>query len=115
MKRNLTCIICPRGCALSVEMDGDCVAVTGNSCPKGKQYAIDECTHPTRTVTSSMRVQNRSGKMVSVKTEKPVPKDRIFEVMQLIRSENAVAPVKIGDIMIKNICGTNIIATKNVD
>lgn len=115
MKRNLTCIICPRGCTLSVDMDNDDITVTGNSCPKGKQYAIDECTNPTRTVTSSVNVWNRDNTMVSVKTEKAVPKDKIFEVMKYIRSKNAIAPIRIGDIIIKDIYGTNVIATKNID
>mgnify|MGYP001529242129 CR=1 FL=1 len=56
MTRDMTCIICPRGCALKVEINGDNITVTGNGCPKGKQYPIDECTNPTRTVTSSVRV-----------------------------------------------------------
>lgn len=115
MKRDLTCIICPRGCALSVDIDGDNLTVTGNSCPKGKEYAINECTNPTRTVTSTVSVWNRGNKTVSVKTAKPVKKDKIFEVMKLIRSKNAIAPIKIGDIIIKDVYGTDIIATKNID
>ena len=73
MKRNLTCIICPRGCSLTVEIDGNDIKVSGNSCPKGQQYAIDEITHPTRTVTSTVRISNRENSMVSVKTAKPIP------------------------------------------
>ena len=115
MTRDMTCIICPRGCALKVEIEGDNITVTGNSCPKGKQYAIDECTNPTRTVTSSVRVENREDTMVSVKTASPVPKDKIFEVMRLIRAKSVCAPVGIGDIIIKDVFGTNIFATKNIE
>ncbi len=115
MTRDMTCIICPRGCALKVEINGDNITVTGNSCPKGKQYAIDECTNPTRTVTSSVRVENRDDTMVSVKTASPVPKDKIFEVMSLIRAKSVCAPVGIGDIIIKDVFGTNIVATKNIE
>ena len=114
MSQNLTCIICPRGCALTVTKSKGNLTVTGNSCPKGKQYAIDECTNPTRTVTSSVRVENREDTMVSVKTASPVPKDKIFEVMSLIRAKSVCAPVKIGDIIIKDVFGTNIVATKNI-
>ena len=113
MKRNLTCIICPRGCAM--EIDLDTMKVTGNSCPKGEQYAIDECTDPVRTVTSSVRVSNRENTMVSVKTEQPVSKSRLFDVMKEIRAVKTLAPVKIGDIIIKDVYGTNIVATKNID
>ena len=114
MTRDMTCIICPRGCALKVKIEGENITVSGNSCPKGKQYAIDECTNPTRTVTSSVRVENREDTMVSIKTEKPVPKDKIFEVMRLIRAKSVCAPVKIGDVIIKDAFGTNIVATKDI-
>ncbi len=114
MTRDMTCIICPRGCALKVEIENENITVSGNSCPKGKQYAIDECTNPTRTVTSSVRVENREDTMVSVKTESPVPKDKIFEVMRLIRAKSVCAPVKIGDVIIKDTFGTNIVATKDI-
>ncbi len=112
MKKQMTCIICPRGCSLTIETDG--MTVTGNACPKGKQYAIDECTNPVRTVTSTVRLANRNG-MVSVKTEAPVAKSAIFAVMKRIRTAKAQAPIKIGDVLISNVEGTNIIATKNVD
>ena len=115
MTRDMTCIICPRGCALKVEINGDNITVTGNSCPKGWQYAIDECTNPTRTVTSSVSVENREDTMVSVKTASPIPKDKIFEVMRLIRAKSVCAPVGIGDIIIKDVFGTNIVATKNIE
>lgn len=115
MTRDMTCIICPRGCALKVEINGDNITVTGNSCPKGEQYAIDECTNPTRTVTSSVRVENREDTMVSVKTASPIPKDKIFEVMCLIRAKSVCAPVGIGDIIIKDVFGTDIVATKNIE
>ena len=114
MTKDMTCIICPRGCALKVKIEGENITVSGNSCPKGKQYAIDECTNPTRTVTSSVRVENREDTMVSIKTEKPVPKDKIFEVMRLIRAKSVCAPVKIGDVIIKDAFGTKIVATKDI-
>ena len=114
MTRDMTCIICPRGCALKVEIENENITVSGNSCPKGKQYAIDECTNPTRTVTSSVRVENLEDTMLSVKTENPVSKDKIFEVMRLIRAKSVCAPVKIGDVIIKDAFGTNIVATKDI-
>lgn len=114
MTKEMTCIICPRGCALKVEVDGGKITVTGNSCKKGFQYALEECTNPTRTVTSSVRVENREDTMVSVKTAKPIPKEKIFKVMQKIREKSVCAPVRIGDVIIKDVFGTDIIATKNI-
>ena len=115
MKKTLTCIICPRGCTVSVEIDGENIKVEGNSCPKGEKYAVDECTNPTRTVTSVVRVLNRADTMVSVKTAEPIPKSHIFDVMEKIRGASVNAPVKIGDEIIGNVYGTKIIATKNID
>lgn len=115
MIKNLTCIICPRGCALTVDINGDDVTVKGNACPKGEKYGIDECTNPVRTVTSTVRIGNRIDTMVSVKTETPVAKEEIFTVMEAIRNTTVNAPIKIDDIIIDDICGSRIIATKNVD
>lgn len=115
MERKLTCIICPRGCSLTVTGETDSLTVTGHACPRGETYAINECTNPVRTITSIVRVENREDTMVSVKTAKPVPKDKIFEIMGMIRSTAVAAPVKIGDVIIDNIYGTQVIATKNID
>ncbi len=114
MKKELTCIICPRGCTLAVEIRNGKCTVSGNACPKGEKYGIDECTAPTRTVTSVVRVTNREDTMVSVKTSCPVPKDKIFDVMAEIRKTSLQAPVKIGDVIIENLYGADIIATKEI-
>ena len=114
MRLELTCIICPRGCALTVTTDGVKNTVSGNSCPKGEKYGIEECLHPMRTVTGIIRVENRENTMVSVKTSKPVPKENIYDVMKSISETSVKAPVKIGDIILTNIFGADIIATKDI-
>ena len=114
-ERNLTCIICPLGCALTVKFDseGKISDVSGNTCPRGKQYAINECTNPVRTITSTVRCED--GGVVAVKTSKPIPKDKMFEVMKEINGITAGANVRIGDVILKNVCDTDadIIATAN--
>ncbi len=115
MKKEITCIICPRGCALEVEINGDEALVSGNSCPKGNTYGIEEATAPKRTVTSIVRVANRTDTMVSVKTESAVPKEKMADVMKLIRSTRVDAPVKIGDVILHDVFGSDIIATKDID
>lgn len=114
MKRNLTCIICPRGCALTAEISDRGVTVTGHTCPKGEEYAINECLHPMRTVTATVLVSNRPNTMVSVKTAQPVPKERMMDVMALLRQTQAEAPVAIGDVVLTDVFGTEIVITKNV-
>ena len=114
MDRVLTCIICPRGCMLTVTGEKDAIAVTGNACPKGAQYAKDECTHPVRTVTSVVRVANREDVMVSVKTAEPIPREHIFDVMDRIRAVSVDAPVTAGTVILDDVFGTQIVATKTI-
>lgn len=112
--KEFTCIICPRGCRLTVD---DNMNVTGNTCPRGKQYAISELTNPVRTITSSVRVNNREDLLVSVKTSGSIPKGKIFEVMDEINKLSVSAPTRIGDIVKKDILGlgVDIVITKNID
>ena len=115
--RTLTCIGCPLGCQITVSMQGEeIVSVTGNTCPRGDKYARSEVTNPVRTVTSIVRVDNGEIAMVSVKTASDIPKAMIFDIMKEIDSARVNAPVKIGDVIIPNICnsGVDLIATKNV-
>ena len=111
MKRTLTCIVCPRGCTVTVEQN---MTVTGNGCKRGADYAIAECTNPTRTVTATVRVANRADTMVSVKTAAPVPKGEMFAVMRKLRAMTVSAPIAIGDVILNDVYGTQIIATKNI-
>lgn len=111
--KELTCIICPRGCHLVVD---DELNVTGNTCPRGAIYAKNELTHPTRTLTSTVRIESSIESMLPVKSDNPLPKEKIFDAMELINKTTVKAPIKIGDIVIKNIFGleVNIVATKDI-
>ena len=114
MKRDMICIICPKGCSLTAEVSESGVKVSGNTCPKGEEYAVNECINPVRTVTATVRVSNRYHTMVSVKTVTPVPKDKMMDVMKALREIQVQAPVKIGDIILTDICGSDIVVTKDV-
>lgn len=115
-QRELICIGCPMGCPLTVDMDGTKITVTGNTCPRGEDYAKKEVLSPTRIVTSSVRVIGGDLAMASVKTEHDVPKGKIMEIMREIHQADVEAPVAIGDVVIENCAGTgvNVIATRNV-
>lgn len=115
MERNLICIICPRGCSLKADISAQGVSVTGNACPKGEEYAINECTNPVRTVTATVRVSNRYNTMASVKTAVPVAKDQMMDVMKVLRNTKIQAPVSIGDVILSDVCGSDIVVTKAVD
>ena len=111
--KELICITCPRGCHLSVD---DNLNVTGNMCPRGAMYAKAELTHPTRMVTSSVNVISEIESRLPVKTKEPIPKELIFKVMEEIMKVSVKAPIKIGDVVIKDVLGTgvDIVATKNI-
>ena len=114
-KRELTCIVCPRGCGLVCELDdaGNVLSVSGNLCKRGNTYAVNECTNPQRVVTSTVRCKD--GSVVSCKTSTTIPKGKMFEVMKVINTTLAPENVKIGDVIIENVLGTgaDVIATSN--
>ena len=115
--KNLTCINCPMGCALAVEMNGDeIVSVSGNTCSRGDAYARKELTDPTRIVTSTVRVTGGNSDTVSVKTKEDIPKGKIFECIRALKNVCAQAPVHIGDVIVSNVAdtGIDVVATSNV-
>lgn len=115
MIKEFVCIQCPRGCSLKV--DTETLTVTGNSCPRGKEYGINEATHPTRTITSTVKVVGGRITRCSCKTSNPVPKEMIFKVMEEINKVEVKAPVHIKDVLIKDVLntGADVIATKEVE
>ena len=114
MKRELICIICPRGCSLTASDESGALCISGNACPRGEEYATNECTNPVRTVTATIRVSNRENTMVSVKTAKPVRKDNMMDVMKALRHTSVNAPLNIGDVVLQDIFGADIVVTKAV-
>lgn len=116
-EKNLICINCPMGCAITVLMDaGSVVSVSGNTCKRGEDYAKKEVTDPTRIVTSTVRVVGGEAAMVSVKTKRDIPKGKIFDCMEALKGVEVTAPVQIGDVILKNAAdtGVDIVATKAV-
>ena len=110
MKREMTCIVCPLGCSLSVEIEeGKVISVSGNTCPRGEKYAQNECTNPQRTVTSTVKCAD--GSVVAVKTDKTISKDKVFECMNIINNTVATLPIEVGDVILEDVFGANIVAT----
>lgn len=116
-KTQMTCIICPNGCQMTVEAeDGEVVDVEGNRCMRGYIYARKELTDPTRTVTTTLEVEGGALPRVSVKTAGEIPKDKIMACMEQTRGVKVQAPVRIGEVLIANVADTGIdlVATVNV-
>ena len=102
------------GCSLKIELDGDTVvSVSGNTCKRGEIYANNECTNPQRTVTSTVRCKN--GSVVAVKTDRTIPKDKMSECMKIINSVTCDLPISVGDVIIKDVFGSNVVATQNME
>jgi len=51
--------------------------------------------------------------MVSVKTQTPVAKESMFDVMSALRKISVSAPINIGEV-VHEICGCKIVTTKGV-
>ena len=112
MERKLTCIVCPLGCELRAEIiDGKVQAVTGNTCPRGAKYAESEVVNPRRTVTSTVRCID--GSVLPVKTDREIPKGKMAECMKIINSTVTRLPICVGDVIIRDVFGANIVATQN--
>jgi len=107
-----TCIICPLGCAIEVDVeDGEIREVRGCACPRGKEWAIQEVTNPKRVVMSVVPVDGGALPTVSVKTDEPVPKERIPELMKFLAKLKLKAPVKVGEV-VAEWQGIKIVATR---
>lgn len=116
-EQKVTCIVCPLGCEVTVKtQNGKVVQTTGQGCKRGEKYAAVEVSDPRRTLTSTVRVRKGSSPLVSVKTTKPIPKELLFATMKSINAASINAPVKIGDVIVTNVAGTNvdIVATSAV-
>jgi len=116
--KELTCIRCPLGCIMQVAIEGDEIKeVKGNTCKRGDDYARKEITNPMRIVTSTVEVDGTDDMMLSVKTEKDIPKGTIMDCMKALKGIKVSLPVHIGDVIIENVAGTgvSIIATKTIE
>ena len=117
-RKEMTCIICPRGCHLVAEINGENITVTGNTCPRGEAYAKQEILDPRRTVTTTVSALSASGlRVCPVKTAAPVPKDMVFAVVEEANKAKLVPPIHIGDVVIHDVAGTGIdlVATREVE
>ena len=115
-QRQLTCIGCPMGCQLTATIENGVVtAVTGNTCKRGDSYARKECVAPARTVTGTVRCTGGAAPVVSVRTAGEVPKEKIFDVAHALNTAAAHLPIRPGDVIIADVCGTgvNVVATKS--
>lgn len=118
MTKNMICIECPRGCNLSVDIEGCTVSnVRGAKCPRGVLYAAAEIENPKRIFTATVLTEGLSLKLVPVRTDKPIPKKDIFKAAEEVRKMIVRQPLKTGDVIAENfrVPGVRLIATRPVD
>ena len=113
-KKQLICIVCPMGCGLTVTLSdsGEVLSVEGQTCKRGEEYGKNECLHPVRTLTTT--VKTADGRPVPVKTATPIPKDKLYEAMELVNRLTVTLPVRIGDVVLEDLYGAKLVATANV-
>ena len=114
--KELVCIVCPRGCRLTVDEDNG-YAVTGNSCPQGAEYGRTELQNPTRVLTTTVRVTGGVHRRLPVKTDRAIPKGMLMPAMEEVAKVSLIAPVQAGQVIIHDILGTgaDLIATRALD
>ncbi|MDL2229915.1 DUF1667 domain-containing protein [Treponema sp. OttesenSCG-928-L16] len=114
--KEIICIVCPKGCRLKVDENNN-YAVTGNSCDRGVAYGQKELTNPTRVITSTVIIEGAPVSRLPVKTDRDIPKKDIFSAMALLDGLSVKAPVRAGDIIVKDILGTgaNFVATRTLE
>lgn len=114
---DMVCIVCPNGCRLNVENDNGEITVTGAKCKRGEAFAKTELTHPTRSVTSSVRTTVENYPVVSVRTDGEIPKSKIFELIGVLSKFTLDKKVPIDTILISNVLdtGVNVITTSDME
>ena len=103
--KEFVCVVCPKGCRLHVDED-NAYSVTGNSCEKGEVYGRQEASAPTRVITSTVAVENGLYRRCPVKISAPISKELIFEAMRTLDGIFLRAPVRQGQLVVENVCGT---------
>ena len=106
--KDMVCIVCPNGCSLHVDrVDGELV-VTGNRCPRGRKFALEEIEHPMRTICSTVRTVYEDVPVVPVRVTEAIPKEMIFPVMKEIGRIRLTEPLGTGDKVIEDVLGLGV-------
>ena len=111
--KELICIMCPKGCHLTVD---DELNVTGNTCPRGVTYGKQEVTDPRRYLTSTVRLKSKYSPRLPVISSGDLPKDMVSEVVKFLDTIEVSAPVKVKDVIVENVLGlgVDILATRTI-
>jgi CxxC motif-containing protein len=115
--REIVCIVCPTGCRIRVRgANQRRLTVGGNECKRGEEYALKEISDPRRTLITTVQIDHGSLRRLPVRTNREIPKERIFPCMEVINGVRVEAPVEIGQVIIADILGTgaDVVATRSM-
>ncbi|MFX1345292.1 MAG: DUF1667 domain-containing protein [Promethearchaeota archaeon] len=114
--KEIRCIVCPTGCLVHVENINGELVIEGHSCKRGEEYAREEFIAPKRILTTTIRVENGFLPLVPVRSDTPIPKEKLQETLKEIAKTKVKAPIKMGEILIKKVLGldVNIIASRDL-
>ena len=114
--KEIRCIICPTGCLVHVENVNGELIIEGHSCNRGEEYAREEFIAPKRILTTTIRVENGFLPLLPVRSNTPIPKEKLQETLKEIAKTKVKAPIKMGDVLIKKVLGldVNIIASRDL-
>jgi CxxC motif-containing protein len=116
-KKHFTCVICPVGCEIDVELqNGNVVSINGSKCQKGKEFVLQELEEAMRILTTTVSIKGAKWAMLPVRTDKPIPKRLLFKVIEQLADIELRAPVKMYDVVLKDVADTDatVIATRNM-
>ena len=116
-RRHFTCVTCPVGCEMDVDVeDGEVLSIEGNRCAKGEEFVLQELREPMRILTTTVRIAGAKWAMLPVRTDKPIPKRLFFQVVNELAGLELQAPVKVSDVIISDVAetGADVIAARNM-
>ncbi len=116
MTKELVCIVCPRSCRMTITSEGDELVVTGNTCKRGKEFAVNEMTDPRRTVCTTVRTSFPNVPVLPVRVSGAIPKNRIFDLMREVNRITVSKRIGREEVVVPNILdlGVDLIATSNI-
>ncbi|MFP4377508.1 MAG: DUF1667 domain-containing protein [Spirochaetales bacterium] len=112
-----TCIVCPIGCRLHIEVKDDgTLDVSGNRCKRGEAYAREEYEDPRRIVTATCAIDGGTVLRMPVRSSGGVPVDRLTAFINEVYQLRLDAPVSRGETIATNVAdtGVNLIATATI-
>ena len=120
MTKTMTCIVCPMGCQIDIELDEgkNILSIKGNTCKRGEAYVREEMSDPKRTLTSTVRIAGAKHDVyLPVKTDGGIPKSKLFAAMEELSKITVQVPVKRGDVIVDDLLGTGValVAGKTVE